>query len=50
VDVNPRATTSIVPVSQVLTREIAELILQAKNDILPSKIDTIGSAEMILSG
>ncbi len=49
VDVNPRATTSIAPVSQVLTREIAELILQAKKDILPSKIDTIGSAEIILS-
>ncbi|NMG83498.1 MAG: ATP-grasp domain-containing protein [Methanosarcinales archaeon] len=49
VDVNPRATTSIVSVSQILTGEIAELILQAKNDILPSKIDTLGSAEMILS-
>ncbi|RZB28909.1 MAG: tyramine---L-glutamate ligase [Candidatus Argoarchaeum ethanivorans] len=50
VDVNPRATASIVPVSQVLTHEIAELILQAKNDILPSKIDTMGSAEILLSG
>jgi hypothetical protein len=46
VDVNPRATTSITPISQILPCEIAELILKAKTNQLPEKIETRGSAEV----
>jgi len=46
IDVNPRPTTSIIPISQILTCEIAELILNAKTGVLPEKIDITGSAEI----
>ncbi len=46
IDVNPRITTSIVPISQILTCEIAELILSAKRGALPEKINIKGSAEI----
>lgn len=49
VDVNPRPTTSIIPLSKILTCELAELILQAKNNQLPEKIETKGCAEIKLT-
>ncbi|PHP46125.1 hypothetical protein B6V01_000565 [Methanosarcinales archaeon ex4572_44] len=49
IDVNPRPTTSIVPISQILTCEIAELILNAKTGLLPEKITTLGNAEIELN-
>ncbi len=43
VDVNPRATTSIIGVSRVIDREIADLILRARFGKLPDDVQISGS-------